>query len=126
MNIDVQSRFIRFLIILVSLFISGCGDDASPQNSKIHFTNNTDKEITIKYRQEVSDSLTDEIVIKAKEEKIPIGENRTLTIQESIWTVRFTVVYNNVEYDESISVNYVGGDEDYNVTLQSLGIASNG
>jgi hypothetical protein len=116
----------HLLIMLVTLFISGCGDDDSPQNSRIHFTNNTDKEITIKYRQEVADPLTDEVLIKAKEEKIPIGENRKLTIQESIWTVNFTIVYDNVEYDKSISVNFVGGDEDYNVTLQSLGIASNG
>jgi hypothetical protein len=125
MNINVRPSFIHFFFILISLFVSGCGDDDSPQNSNIHFTNSTDKVITVKYYQEVTDPFTDKTVTKSKTETIPIGENRTLSVQESFWTVSFTIVYNNIEYDEAISVNYVGGDEDYNITLQSLGITSN-
>ncbi len=115
-----------FFILLCLVVISGCDDDDSPQNSNIHFTNNTDKEITIKYKQEIKDFLSDSVSVENKSELIPIGEKRTLAIQESFWLVSFTIVYDNLEFDEAISVNFIGGDEDYNVTLESLGLVSNG
>jgi hypothetical protein len=117
---------LTFLTLICLVIISGCSDDDSPQNSDIHFTNSTDKNITIKYYQEVSNWTNDGVSTVSKSDLIPIGEKRTLTIQESLWRVSFTIVYDGVEYDETISVNFVGGDEDYNVTKESLGIAPNG
>jgi hypothetical protein len=120
-----KSAIALFILLGVGA-ISGCGDDNTPQNSNIHFTNSTDKEITIIYRQEVRDPFNDTVTTESKSDQIPVGGKKILTIQESVWTVYFTVVYNGVEYDKSISVNFIGGDEDYNVSLQSLGLISNG
>ena len=124
---DTILKYIIALFIIFSVgAISGCGDDATPQNADIHFTNSTDKVITIRYRQEVQDPFDHTVTTESKSDEIQVGRRKTLTIQEGFWIVDFTVVYNNVEYERYVSLDFFDSSADYNVTLESLGLISNG
>ena len=113
----MKTLFITFLILFS---LTGCFFDENPQNSDVNIINSTDKPINVVY-------FTEELEFRFKtskrhEKQVAVNNNERISIQESFWTVEFTIEYSGVEYHRSINVNFWGGKEDYNVTLKNLGV----
>jgi hypothetical protein len=125
MNTSFPKQFVMLSItgFIMIMMLAGCfeeeEEEEEPVNSSVHFTNSTDRDVKIEYYRITNIPFEDS---SRKDWLIP-GEQKTLLIKGSRKKIEFTIFYNDTKYRREISINSLGDDAQYDITLKSLGLA---